>query len=120
MSDRDTPAEESSPLAPESPASPLHRRDFLKLAGEALLLSGAAAATADAQAPSRAQDAGRRTQGAAPRATRRTRLPTKPAPDIVVIGAGAFGGWTAYHLRRMGAKVTLVDAFGPGNSRSTS
>jgi glycine/D-amino acid oxidase-like deaminating enzyme len=42
------------------------------------------------------------------------------APEIVVIGAGAFGGWTALHLRRMGASVTLVDAYGPGNSRATS
>jgi sarcosine oxidase len=43
----------------------------------------------------------------------------RPA-DVVVIGAGAFGGWTAYYLRRMGARVTLVDAYGPGNSRATS
>ncbi|MBI2403862.1 MAG: FAD-dependent oxidoreductase [Gemmatimonadetes bacterium] len=42
------------------------------------------------------------------------------SPEIIVIGAGAFGGWTALHLRRMGASVTLVDAYGPGNSRSTS
>jgi glycine/D-amino acid oxidase-like deaminating enzyme len=42
------------------------------------------------------------------------------SPDIVVIGAGAFGGWTALHLREMGASVTLVDAYGPGNSRATS
>lgn len=41
-------------------------------------------------------------------------------PEVAVIGAGAFGGWTALHLRRMGARVTLVDAYGPGNSRSTS
>lgn len=41
-------------------------------------------------------------------------------PEVVVIGAGAFGGWTALYLRRMGARVTLVDAYGPGNSRSTS
>ncbi len=40
--------------------------------------------------------------------------------EIVVIGAGAFGGWTALHLREMGASVTLVDAYGPGNSRATS
>lgn len=40
--------------------------------------------------------------------------------DIVVVGAGAFGGWTAYYLARMGATVTLVDVYGPGNSRSTS
>jgi len=25
-----------------------------------------------------------------------------------VIGAGAFGGWTALHLRRGGAEVTLI------------
>jgi len=42
------------------------------------------------------------------------------SPEIVVIGAGAFGGWTALHLREMGASVTLVDAYGPGNSRATS
>ncbi|HXM64335.1 MAG TPA: FAD-dependent oxidoreductase [Terriglobales bacterium] len=39
---------------------------------------------------------------------------------IAVIGAGAFGGWTALYLRRRGAKVTLIDAWGPGNSRSSS
>jgi sarcosine oxidase len=47
-------------------------------------------------------------------------LPTAASPDIVVIGAGAFGGWTAYYLCRLGARVTLVDAYGPGNSRATS
>ena len=39
---------------------------------------------------------------------------------IVVVGAGAFGGWTALHLRRMGHEVILLDAFGPGNARATS
>ena len=39
---------------------------------------------------------------------------------VAVIGAGAFGGWTALHLRRMGAEVTLVDAWGPGNARASS
>lgn len=39
---------------------------------------------------------------------------------IAVIGAGAFGGWTALHLLRRGARVTLLDAWGPGNSRSSS
>jgi glycine/D-amino acid oxidase-like deaminating enzyme len=38
----------------------------------------------------------------------------------VVVGAGAFGGWTALWLRRAGAEVTLVDAWGPGNSRASS
>ena len=41
-------------------------------------------------------------------------------PRVVVIGAGAFGGWTALHLRRAGADVTLLDTWGPGNSRASS
>ncbi len=36
------------------------------------------------------------------------------------MGAGAFGGWTALHLLERGARVTLLDAWGPGNSRSSS
>src|SRR4051794_13021465 len=39
---------------------------------------------------------------------------------VAVVGAGAFGGWTALHLLRAGATVTLLDAWGPGNSRSSS
>ncbi len=51
--------------------------------------------------------------------------PSAPAinrnlPDVVVVGAGAFGGWTALELRERGAKVTLVDAYGPGNPRASS
>ncbi|MBM3812733.1 MAG: FAD-dependent oxidoreductase [Acidimicrobiia bacterium] len=38
----------------------------------------------------------------------------------LVIGAGAFGGWTALHMLRAGWKVTLVDAWGAGNSRASS
>src|SRR3984893_7591943 len=45
---------------------------------------------------------------------------TTAKPHIAVIGAGAFGGWTALYLLRRGARVTLVDAWGPGNSRSSS
>ncbi|MGH7569101.1 MAG: NAD(P)/FAD-dependent oxidoreductase [Gemmatimonadales bacterium] len=44
----------------------------------------------------------------------------RPPRDVVVIGAGAFGGWTAWYLHQLGARVTLVDAYGPGNSRATS
>ncbi|HKU27143.1 MAG TPA: FAD-dependent oxidoreductase, partial [Candidatus Sulfotelmatobacter sp.] len=44
----------------------------------------------------------------------------KTKPKIVVVGAGAFGGWTALHLLQAGARVTLLDAWGPGNSRSSS
>ena len=45
---------------------------------------------------------------------------TGAKPHIAVVGAGAFGGWTALHLRERGARVTLLDAWGPGNSRSSS
>jgi sarcosine oxidase len=40
--------------------------------------------------------------------------------DVAVVGAGVFGAWTAYELRRSGAEVILIDAYGPGNSRSSS
>ena len=39
---------------------------------------------------------------------------------VVVIGAGVFGAWTALWLRRRGAEVTLVDAYGAGNSLASS
>ena len=39
---------------------------------------------------------------------------------IIVVGAGAFGGWTALELLRRGARVTLLDAWGPGHVRSSS
>ncbi|HMH07557.1 MAG TPA: FAD-dependent oxidoreductase [Terriglobales bacterium] len=40
--------------------------------------------------------------------------------SVIVVGAGAFGGWSALQLVQKGAKVTLVDAWGPGNSRASS
>lgn len=39
---------------------------------------------------------------------------------VVVVGAGAFGGWTALYLQHTGADVTLVDAWGPGHARASS
>lgn len=39
---------------------------------------------------------------------------------IAVVGAGAFGGWTALWLLWSGFRVTLIDAWGPGNSRASS
>src|SRR5580693_7915795 len=44
----------------------------------------------------------------------------KSKPHIAVVGAGAFGGWTALYLLERGARVTLLDAWGPGNSRASS
>ncbi len=40
--------------------------------------------------------------------------------DVAVVGAGSFGAWTAWHLQQAGAKVLLVDAYGPANSRASS
>jgi len=40
--------------------------------------------------------------------------------SVIVVGAGAFGGWSALQLLQRGAKVTLLDAWGPGNSRASS
>ena len=40
--------------------------------------------------------------------------------DVVVVGAGVFGAWTAYHLKRSGARVLLIDRHGAGNSRASS
>jgi glycine/D-amino acid oxidase-like deaminating enzyme len=79
----------------------LGRRDFLKrvAAAQAGLALGASATS------------GQTPQGLAV---------ARAAGDVIVVGAGAFGGWTALYLARMGAKVTLVDAYGAGNSRSTS
>lgn len=74
------------------------RREFLKSS----LLATAAAAT-----------------GAWPLATRAA--PARgDARRVVVVGAGAFGGWTALHLLRQGTSVTLVDAWGAGNPRASS
>jgi sarcosine oxidase len=43
-----------------------------------------------------------------------------PAYDVAVIGAGVFGSWTAWRLRRENRRVLLVDAWSPGHSRSSS
>jgi sarcosine oxidase len=75
------------------PGLPVDRRELLKALG-----AGVALAARGRPAAARAQ----------------------PSPEVVVIGAGAFGLWTALHLRRLGARVTVVDAYGPANSRATS
>jgi glycine/D-amino acid oxidase-like deaminating enzyme len=40
--------------------------------------------------------------------------------DLVVVGAGTMGAWTALHAVRAGRSVLLVDAYGIGHPRSTS
>lgn len=86
------------------------RREFLKTAGAA---AGALAATTSPlkAATTPLEDA--LAAGRAPGHSRRS-------PDVVVVGAGAFGGWSALYLQRLGARVTLVDQYGPGNSRASS
>lgn len=49
-----------------------------------------------------------------------TQSTSRPGADVAVIGAGVFGTWTAHALHTAGQRVTLIDAFGPGNSRSSS
>src|SRR5215831_3081928 len=45
---------------------------------------------------------------------------TSKTYDFVIIGAGVFGAWTAHFVRRSGASVALLDAYGPANSRASS
>jgi len=40
--------------------------------------------------------------------------------DVAVVGAGVFGSWTALQLARRGRRVVLLEAYGPGHSRSSS
>lgn len=40
--------------------------------------------------------------------------------DSIVIGAGVFGAWTAWHLQRAGHKVLLLDAWGAAHDRASS
>lgn len=47
-------------------------------------------------------------------------MKTGQAYDVAVIGAGVFGAWTAYLIRRIGASVILIDQYGAGNKRSSS
>jgi len=40
--------------------------------------------------------------------------------DVVVVGAGVFGAWSAWNLLRKGKRVLLLDARGPANERASS
>jgi glycine/D-amino acid oxidase-like deaminating enzyme len=44
---------------------------------------------------------------------------TGPGWNTIVVGAGVFGAWTAWHLRRLGQRVLLLDASGPANMRAS-
>lgn len=47
-------------------------------------------------------------------------MPGERNYDVIVVGAGVFGAWTASFLRKSGAGVLLLDAYGPANSRASS
>lgn len=79
----------------------MNRRTFFKVAGAqagALAIGGGALAASSDTRP----------------------MQSGATADVAVIGAGAFGGWTALYLREMGLSVTLIDAYGPGNARAAS
>ena len=40
--------------------------------------------------------------------------------DVLVVGAGVFGIWTAYKLHLAGKRVAVVDSVGPAHSRASS
>jgi monomeric sarcosine oxidase len=40
--------------------------------------------------------------------------------DVIVVGAGVFGAWTAWHLARRGQRVLLMEQYGPANARASS
>jgi sarcosine oxidase len=40
--------------------------------------------------------------------------------DCVVVGAGVFGTWTAWHLAKQKQRVLLLEAYGAGHSRASS
>jgi sarcosine oxidase len=75
------------------------RRDFVKAAGAGVLGATLAPVLGGAQAPAVAGG--------------------KPW-DVAVVGAGAFGAWTAWLLAQKGRRVALLDAYGPGNARASS
>ena len=102
---RGRPAAETGAASGGSRGGGVDRRTFLKVAGAqtGLLAAGATSASA----------------------TTTRSVPHAPwigrqAPDIAVIGGSAWGGWIALNLQRMGARVTVIDAWGPGNARATS
>lgn len=43
-----------------------------------------------------------------------------PTYDVVVVGAGVFGAWTAWHLAQRKQRVLLVEAFSPAHTRASS
>src|SRR5512140_3258171 len=75
------------------------RRAFMKTGGAGALGAALIPAIASAQAPG---------------------VSGGNAYDVAVVGAGVFGAWIADRLALAGRRVALLDAYGPGNARSSS
>ena len=89
MADRNVPPPAVQSI-PHSRRDAIGRRGFLKAVG-----AGAGAAIGAAGATTAAREA----------SARASAVHARQSPDVVVVGAGAFGTWTALHLQRLGAGV---------------
>src|SRR5690606_34891592 len=85
-------------------------------------LLAALAATPAALALGAAKKEPKRKDPPEPRRSRRRKgaKPLEKQVDVAVVGAGAIGAWTAWHLVRRGFSVRLFDAYGAGNGRAAS
>jgi sarcosine oxidase len=84
--------------------SDLPRRDFFRLAG-----LGTGAILSSGLIPSALAGQGQDRPGR-----------SRPSSHVIVIGAGVWGNWIAWNLRKQGTRVTVVEQYGPANSRATS
>jgi sarcosine oxidase len=75
------------------------------------VLAGIAAAAGASTVKSLAAERDQQGGGSAVQAGRR---------DVIVIGAGVLGAWTAWQLLKLGRKVLLLDAWGPAHARASS
>lgn len=89
----------------------MDRKTFLGVAGTGALglTTGCSAATQGGAAASRS-----------PLELGAPAVLTGRRPEVLVIGAGVFGMFTAHYLRELGVDAMVVDQHGPGNLRATS
>jgi sarcosine oxidase len=101
-----TPPAMTDEPVPSDTAVP--RRDFLRIAGLGTGVVLAGAMPLHEAAAAAVTSTATRTGGA------------RPSSHVMVIGAGAWGAFTALALRKAGNRVTIVDQLGAANSRATS
>lgn len=109
MNNANPDANAVDPTSDETTTSGIDRRNFLRaatLGTSAILAAGCATGP----------------KGFTPVAgmTNRSKPRGGDVGHVVVVGAGAWGSWTAFHLRQRGVRVTHIDQYGAGNSRATS